>query len=118
MIGGCARCSFVDLCGGLDGNELDFFGCHRAPAETCRKNAWTCPICNPLEYVRRLAEVRSRSADVGPVITPCCNLPPYVARIDHASILVDDKLDHDLPAQACLLGGVRIERRRLEPRAR
>lgn len=84
MIGGCARCSFVDSCGGLDGNELDFFGCHRAPAETCRKNAWTCPICNPLEYVRRLAEVRSRSADVGPVITPCCNLPPYVARIDHA----------------------------------
>lgn len=84
MIGGCARCSFLDACGGLDGAELDFFGCHRAAAETCRKNAWTCPICNLVEYVRRWAEVQVRSANVGPVIPICSELPPYVARIDHA----------------------------------
>jgi hypothetical protein len=84
MIGGCARCSFLDSCGGLDGAEFDLFGCHRVPAETCRKNSWTCPICNLGEYVRRMAEVKNRSVGGGPVIATCSDLPPYVARIDHA----------------------------------
>jgi Domain of unknown function (DUF4417) len=84
MIGGCGRCSFLRVCGGLDGVEPDFFGCHLAPEETCRKNGWTCPICNTVEYVRRTGEVHARATGGGPVLAPSCELPPYVARIDHA----------------------------------